>query len=67
MAGADLDHEDHVQRSKVTAQSTWKKSHASILDACVRKNCRQVVRMRCGAGGIRSRFSTRRTVEVPTL
>ena len=66
MAGADLDHEEHVKRRKVTAQSTWKKSHASIVAAWVRRNCRQVDRARCGAGGIRSRFSTRRTVEAPT-
>src|SRR5712664_1016727 len=45
---------------------TWKKSHASIVAAWVRSNCRQVVRLRCGAGGIRSRFRTRRTVEAPT-
>ncbi len=54
------------KRRKVTAQSTWKKSHASIVEAWVRRNCRQMVRLRCGAGGIHSRFSTRRTVEAPT-
>jgi len=54
-------------RHKVTAQSTWKKSHASIVDAWMRRNCRHVDLVRCGAGGIRSRFSTRRTVEAPTL
>ena len=32
----------------------------------MRRNCRHVERLRCGAGGIRSRFSTRRTVEAPT-
>jgi hypothetical protein len=53
-------------RRKVTAQSTWKKSHASIVDACERRNCRQVDRLRWGAGGIRRRFSTRRTVAAPT-
>jgi len=53
-------------RHKVTAQSTWKKSHASIVDAWMRRNCRHVDLVRCGAGGIRSRFSTRRTVEAPT-
>jgi hypothetical protein len=35
-----------------------KNSHASIVAACVRRNCRQVDRVRCGAGGIRSRFRT---------
>jgi hypothetical protein len=53
-------------RRRVTAQSTWKKSHASIVAAWVRRNCRQVVRLRWGAGGIRSRLRTRRTVEAPT-
>jgi len=40
-----------------------KKSHAGIADAWVRRNCRQVVRLRCGAGGIRSRLRIHRTVE----
>src|SRR5258708_37281882 len=35
------------------AQSTWKKSAASIVAACARRNCRQVVSVcRFGAGGI---------------
>ena len=46
--------------------ATWKKSHAGIVDVWMRRNCRQVDRVRCGAGGIRSRFSTRRTVDAPT-
>jgi len=46
--------------------STWKKSHASIVDACERRNCRHVELERRGAGGIRSRFRIRRTVEAPT-
>jgi len=37
-----------------------------MVEAWVRRNCRQVVRLRCGAGGIRSRLSTRRTVNAPT-
>jgi hypothetical protein len=41
-------------------------SHASIVAACVHRNCRQVKRLRCDAGGIRSRLSTRRTVDAPT-
>jgi hypothetical protein len=53
-------------RRKVTAQSTWKKSQASIVAAWVRRNWRQVVRLRCGAGGIRSRFRIRRAVEALT-
>jgi hypothetical protein len=50
----------------VTAQSTWKKSHANMVDAWVRRNCRHVDRERSGAGGILSRFSTLRTVGAPT-
>src|SRR5262245_5726715 len=35
----------------VRAQSTWKKSHGSIVEAWARRNRRQVVRSRrCGAG-----------------
>ena len=40
------------RRCRVTAQSTWKKSVASIVDAWVCRNCRHVVPVRrCGAGG----------------
>jgi hypothetical protein len=40
---------------------------ANIVDACVRKNCRQVVSVsRTGAGGIRNRRRTRRIVDAPT-
>jgi len=36
----------------VIAQSTWKKSTASVVAACVRRNRRQVVSVaRSGAGG----------------
>jgi hypothetical protein len=67
VADADLDHEEHVDPVRVTAQSTWKKSHANIVDACVRRNCRRLRSVsRIGAGGIRSRLSTRRIVEAPT-
>jgi hypothetical protein len=46
-------------RWSVIAQSTWKKSQASTVDACVRRNCRHVISVcRRGAGGI---FSCRRT------
>src|SRR5215472_18005727 len=54
------------KRRKVTAQSTWKKSHGSVVDAWARRNCRQLERLRCGAGGMRSRFSTRHMVEAAT-
>jgi hypothetical protein len=37
-----------------------------MVEACVLRNCRHMNRSRCGAGGIRSRFSTHRTVEAPT-
>jgi hypothetical protein len=51
----------------VTAQSTWKKSHASMVDAWARKNRRYDVSVsRWAAGGIRTRLSTRRMVEAPT-
>jgi hypothetical protein len=45
----------------------WKKSHAIIVAAGERNHCRHVMRPRCGAGGIRSRFSTRRIVEAAAL
>jgi len=48
------------------SQSTWKKSHAIIVEAWVRRTCRQGLWLRFGAGGIRGRLSTRRTVEAPT-
>jgi hypothetical protein len=51
----------------VPAQSTWKKSQASIVAACARRNCRQVAwSALVGAGGIRRFFRTRRIVEAPT-
>jgi hypothetical protein len=37
-----------------------------MVSAWVRGNCRQVVWLRRGAGGIRSRIRTRRTVDAPT-
>jgi hypothetical protein len=55
------------RRYRVTAQSTWKKSAASIVAAWVRRNCRQVVSVRrCGAGGIFSALRTRRMVDALT-
>jgi len=54
-------------RWSVIAQSTWKKSAASIVAACTCRNCRQVVSVcRLGAGGIRSALRTRRIVDVLT-
>ena len=45
------------RRRRVTAQPAWKKSHASIVAAWVRRNCCQAVWLRCSAGGIRSRLT----------
>src|ERR1700685_120423 len=54
-------------RCRVTAQSTWKKSVASIVDAWVCKNCRHVVsERRFGAGRIFTALRTRRIVDAPT-
>jgi phosphoribosyl-dephospho-CoA transferase len=51
----------------VAAQLTWKKSQASIVEAWVRRNWRQVVSVSLiGAGGIRNRRRTRRIVDAPT-
>ena len=54
VAVADLEREQHVEPPQRDAQSTWKKSTASMLVACVRRNCRQLVSVcRSGAGGMR--------------
>ncbi len=54
-------------RLRVTAQSTWKKSQANMLVAWARRNRRHDMSVsRWGAGGIRRRLSTRRTVEAAT-
>jgi hypothetical protein len=67
VAGADLNDEQAVQARRVTAQSTWKKSAATMVAACVCRNCRQVVAVcRFGAGGIRSALRTRRIVDALT-
>jgi hypothetical protein len=42
-AVADLEHEQDVEPLQDGAQSTWKKSTASMLVAWVRRNCRQMV------------------------
>ena len=55
------------RRRSVTAQSTWKKSAASIVAACACRNCRQVVSVcRFGAGGIFNALRIRRIVDAPT-
>ena len=54
-------------RRRVTAQSTWKKSVASIVVAWACRNCRQLVSVcRLGAGGIFRVLRTRRIVEALT-
>ena len=54
-------------RCRVTAQSTWKKSAASIVDAWVCRNLRHVVSVRrSGAGGIFIALRTRRMVDALT-
>jgi hypothetical protein len=66
-AGADLRDEQAGQAVEGTAQSRWKKSVASIVAACVCRNCRQVVSVRrCGGGGIFSAVRTRRMVDALT-
>jgi hypothetical protein len=66
-AGAGLHDEQAVQRWRVTAQSTWKKSVASIVAACVCGNCRQVASVRrSGAGGIFRVLRIRRMVDALT-
>ena len=55
------------RRWRVTAQSTWKKSVASIVAACAYRNCRHVVSVcRFGAGGIFSALRMRRIVDALT-
>src|SRR5437764_1036003 len=54
-------------RCRVIAQSTWKKSVASIVDTWVSRNCRHAMsERRSGAGGIFSAVRTRRMVDAPT-
>jgi hypothetical protein len=55
------------RRCSVSAQSTWKKSAASIVAAWACRNCRQLLSAcRSGAGGIRSALRTRRIAEALT-
>jgi hypothetical protein len=54
-------------RFRVTAQSTWKKSTASMVEDCARRTCRHVVSVdRDGAGGIRRSWRIVRIVDAPT-
>jgi hypothetical protein len=67
VAGAGFDDNRQYSRWSVTAQSTWKKSAASMVAACACRPCRQVVSVcRLGAGGILSAPRTRRIVEALT-
>ena len=66
-AAAYLHDEQAVQGCSDTAQSTWKKSVASIVAACVCRNCRHVVSVcRLGAGGIFRALRIRRMVDALT-
>jgi hypothetical protein len=63
---ADLQHEEHVDPLERHRAVHMKKSQVSIVEACVRRKCREVVSVyRIGAGGIRTRLRTRRTVDAP--
>jgi hypothetical protein len=51
----------------VIAQSTWRRSTASRVEACARRNRRHDVSLdRSDAGGIRRRLRIRRIVDAPT-
>jgi hypothetical protein len=53
VAAADFQGEEHVDPFRVIAQSTWKKSTASMVAAWARRNRRQDMSVaRSGAGGI---------------
>ena len=66
-AAADLHDERQYRRRRVTAQSTWKKSVASIVDAWVCRNVRQLASVcRSGVGGIFRALRTRRIVDALT-
>ena len=55
------------RRRRVTAQSTWKKSVASIVDAWACRNVRQLAPVcRFGADGIFRALRTRRIVDALT-
>jgi hypothetical protein len=55
------------RRCRLTEQSSWKKSAASIVAACARRKFRHVVSvLRWGAGAIFSALRTRRMVDALT-
>jgi hypothetical protein len=66
MAGADLDNEQHIEAAQGDSAVHVEEVARKKGRACVRRNCRQVDLLRRGAGRIRNRFSTRRTVEALT-
>ena len=67
VTGADLQTNRQYSRWRVTAQSTWKKSVASIAAAWVCRNLRHVVSVcRSGAGGIFRVLRIRRMAEALT-
>jgi hypothetical protein len=67
VATGDFQGEEDVDPFEVIAQSMWKKSTASMVEACARRNRRQEVSVdRSGAGGIRRRLRIRRIVDAPT-
>jgi hypothetical protein len=66
LAGANFDDKEHIQAAQSHRAVHVKEVAASMVAAWVRRNCRQVVRVRWGAGGIRSCFRIRRIVEAPT-
>ena len=67
VTATDVHDEQAIQALRVTAQSTWNKSVASITDAWVCRNCSQLASVwRFGAGEIFRAFRTRRIVDAPT-
>jgi hypothetical protein len=66
VAAADLDHEKRVDAAQGNRAVDMEEIARQHRGGLVRRNCRQVNPERCGAGGIRSRLSTRRTVDAPT-
>lgn len=67
VASADLGHEEHIHAAQGDCAVDVKKIASQNGLALARRNCRQVVRPRCGAGGIRRRFRIRCTVDAPTM
>jgi hypothetical protein len=66
-AAADLMTNRQYRCRRVIAQSTWKKSVASIVDGWACRNwCQLASACRCGAGGIFRALRTQRTVDALT-